>query len=144
MNLRHLTTSAMALLVMSACSDSTGVEPDDLEGTWEATEAVVTSVADDPTVSFDLIAEGGTLTLVLNADGGYVFTTTFPEEEPEIEIGTYSVAGDVLTITAVGDDPETFTIARNGDTMTLTGDDDFDFNDDEIEEDATLEITLAR
>jgi hypothetical protein len=134
----------MALLVMSACSDSTGVEPDDLEGTWEATEAVVTSVADDPTVSFDLIAEGGTLTLVLNADGGYVFTTTFPEEEPEIEIGTYSVAGDVLTITAVGDDPETFTIARNGDTMTLTGDDDFDFNDDEIEEDATLEITLAR
>ena len=133
----------MALMVMSACSDSTGLEPDDLAGTWEATAAVMTSVA-EPTVSFDLIAEGGTLTIVLNADGGYVFTSAFPGEAPEIEIGTYSVAGDVLTITAVGEDPETFTIARDGDTMTLTGDDDFDFNDDQVDEPATLVITMAR
>ena len=73
-------------------------------------------------------AEGATVTLVLNADGGYSFASTSPGEAPEIEIGTYAVAGDVLTITPVGEDPETFTIARDGDTMTLTGDDDFDFS----------------
>lgn len=143
MKLRHLTTSAMALLVLSACSDSTGVEPDDLAGTWEATEAVVTSVA-DPTVSVDFVAEGGTITLVLNADAGYVFTSSFPGEDPEVEIGTYSVSGDVLTITPVDDDPETFTISRDGDTMTLTGDDSFDFDENDVEEPATLVITLTR
>ena len=33
MKLRHLTISAMALILMSACSDATGLETADLAGT---------------------------------------------------------------------------------------------------------------
>ena len=32
MNLRHLTISTLPLILMTACGDATGVEPDDIAG----------------------------------------------------------------------------------------------------------------
>ena len=69
MKLRHLTTSALALIVMAACTDDTsvGVEPDDLAGTWSSTSFILTSAV-NPSMSMDLVAEEGALvTLVLGA-----------------------------------------------------------------------------
>ncbi len=49
-----------------------------------------------------------------------------------------------FTITPTGEAAETFGLVRDGDVMTLTGDDTFDFNDDQTETPATLVITLTR
>jgi hypothetical protein len=133
MKLKHLTTSALALILMSACSDSTGLEVDDLTGTWTASSIVFTSVA-DPTVSADMVAdEGATLTLTLGAEATYTLILTIPQEETEDEAGTYVVSGSTLTLSQTGEgSPEAFTISRDGDTMTLTdNDEEFDFDEED-------------
>jgi hypothetical protein len=151
MKLRHLTTSALALILMAACTDATsgtGVAPDDIAGTWTATSLIFTSVADN-TVSLDEVTDGTVVTLVLRADGTYTFTFV-SDLENENETGTYTVSGTSLTVTAVTPtplDPETMTISRVGDTMTLTLDDIYDFTPDDTvdeEEAATMVIVLAR
>ena len=146
MKLKHLTTSALALILMSACTDdgATGVAPDDLAGTWTATAMVFTSVA-DPATSADLVLEGATLTLVLGADGSYSFIFVFPGEPTEDEAGVYEVSGTTLTLSITGTgSPDAWEISRNGDTMTLTDSAEvFDFVDG-VEEDATLVVTLVR
>ena len=101
MKLRHLTTSAVALILMAACTDATGVgvEPDDLAGTWASTSLVLTSVA-NPSTTMDLVAEeGAAVTLVLGADGTYTFTFTSTVEPTENETGTYTVLGNTMTVT---------------------------------------------
>ncbi len=139
---RYLISSALALLLMTACGDATGVEPDDLAGTWVATSLVFTSVADN-TVSVDEVALGAAVTLVLVADATYTFTFVFGLEN-ENEAGGYTVTGTNLNLSPTGTgSPETFTISRDGDTMTLTVVEEFDF-EPEVFVAATLVITLAR
>ena len=133
MKLRHLTTSALALIVMAACTDtSVGVEPNDLAGSWTSTSLVLTSVA-SPSMTMDLVAEEGALvTLVLGADGAYTFTFTSTVEPTENETGTYTVLGNTMTVTPVtpaGLEVEEITIVRVGDTLTLTLDDEVVFTD---------------
>ena len=54
------------------------------------------------------------------------------------------MSGDTLTVTPTGGTQETMGVSRNGDTMTLTLDDFHDFDGDQVEEPATLVITLTR
>ena len=85
----------------------------------------------------------------LGADGTYAFTFVFGPEN-ENETGTYTVSGNTLTIAALTPealDPETMTISRDGDTMTLTAADLYDFTpDDNVndEEPATMVVVLTR
>ena len=140
---KHLTISALALILMSACTEATGVEPNDLAGTWTATSIVFTSVA-DPTLSVDMATEGATMSLTLNADGTYTWAFVFPGEPTEDETGTYTVSGNIMTITASAQDfAETVAIVRSGDTLTLTLTDVFDFTEG-VEVDATMVIVLTR
>ena len=147
---RNLIISTLALILMAGCTDSeaTGVEPDDLAGIWTAQSLVFTSV-EGSMVSADEVAEGALVTLVLGADGTYAFTFAFGEEN-ENETGTYTVSGNTLTITALTPealDPEAMTISRDGDTMTLTMADIYDFTpDDNVndEEPATMVVVLTR
>ncbi len=149
MKLRHMTTSALALILMAACTEATGVgvEPDELAGTWTSTSMIITSVA-DPTVSMDLVAEeGAAVTLVLGADGTYTFTFTSTVEETENETGTYVVSGNTMTVnpvTPAGLEPEVITIARVGDTLTLTLDDEIVFTPGANAAAAVLVIILTR
>lgn len=124
-------------------TDPTGVEPANLAGTWTATAIVFTSVA-NPTLSVDEVADGATMTLVLSADGTYTWNFVFPGEPDENETGTYTVSGSILTVAQTGGSQETMGVSRNGDTMALTLDDTYDFDGDQVEEDATLVITLTR
>lgn len=131
---------------MAGCEDTgTGVEPDDIAGTWTATAIVFTSVA-DPTVSVDLVvAEQAVVTLVLLADATYTFTFSSALEPTENEAGTYTVTGTDLNFTPTdGGNPETFTISRIGDNMTLTGTDTFEFDPLAGEEAVSMVITLTR
>ena len=147
MKLKHLTTAAMALILMSACTEGAGVglEPDDLAGTWVASSMVFTSVANNE-MSVDIVtAESDVVTLALGADGTYTFSFV-SSVEVEDESGTYTVSGSTLTINALLPevlDAESMMISRDGDNMTLTLADFFEFVDGQ-EEDATLVITLAR
>ena len=147
MKLKHLTTAAMALILMSACTEGAGVglEPDDLAGSWVASSMVFTSVANNE-LSVDIVVdESAVVTLVLGDDGSYSFSFVSSVETEE-ESGTYSVSGSTLTINTMLPevlDPESMTISRDGDSMTLTMADTFDFVDGQ-EVDATLVITLAR
>ena len=86
MNKRHLTISALALILMSACSDATGVLPDDLAGTWTAASLVFTSV-ENAELTADLVDEGAGLTLVLDAESGFTLTFTMPQAEDEVDMG---------------------------------------------------------
>lgn len=124
-------------------TDETGVEPANLAGTWTATAIVFTSVA-NPTLSVDEVADGATMTLQLSADGTYTWNFVFPGEPDENETGTYTVSGSILTVAQTGGSQETMGVSRNGDTMALTLDDTYDFDGDQVEEDATLVITLTR
>ena len=149
MKLRHMTTSALALILMAACTEATGVgvEPDELAGTWTASSFILSSV-EDPTVSIDLVAEeGAQMTLVLEADGTYTFDFTSNVEEAEHEEGTYVVSGNIMTVTPVtpeGVEPEEMLIVRVGDTLTLTMDDEVVFSDGGQAEAAVLVIVLTR
>ena len=84
------------------------------------------------------------MSLTLNADGTFSWTFVFPGEPTENETGTYTVSGNTMTITETGEDgPETFTILRSGDTLTLTLADTFDFTEG-VEEAAMMVIVLTR
>ncbi len=123
--------------------DATAVEPTNLAGTWTATSIVFTSTANS-SLSVDEVANGATMSLTMTADGTYAWTFVFPGEPTENESGTYTVSGDTLTVTPTGGTQETMVVSRNGDTMTLTLADTYDFDGDHVEEDATLVITLTR
>ncbi len=83
------------------------------------------------------------MTLTLSADDTFSWTFVFPGEPTESETGTYTVSGNTMTIIESTGYSETIGITRNGNTMTLTLDDVFDFNPG-IEEAATLVIGLTR
>ena len=142
MNSRHLGISALALMLATACGDATGLEPADLQGIWEANSMVFTSTA-DPTLTVDLIAEGATLELQLAADGMFLWTLTEVGAAPATSTGAYSVVGSTLTLTAAGSS-KAFTITRDGNNMTLTANDEYDFDEDSVDEAASLRITLTR
>ena len=144
MKLKHLTTSALALILIAGCSDDggVGVEPDDIAGTWTATSMLFRQVA-APNATHDVVvADGAVVTLVLTSSGTYTFTFVLDPED-ETDTGTYTTSGSTLTITPTGETAETFTIVRDGDTMTLSGDDTFDF-DSGTEEDATFVLIMTR
>jgi len=144
---RVFTAAALAAALTVACSDSTApteVTLADLVGEWDAASAVFTPVAGGTGV--DVVALGFAFNIVINAEGGYVATLTDPIEGDEIELGTLAVANGVITFTPTGEDPYTMDIVNlDGNTLTVRDDDEsFDFDDDDVEEDAILTIVLEK
>ena len=60
---------------LGACSDSTGLDPDDIAGTWVASVRVFTNPANTSQTA-DIMALGGSFMLVLNADGSFITELT--------------------------------------------------------------------
>ena len=149
--LRTIMAGALAVTLATACSDSTDpgdVDPgdvtgNDLVGTWEATAATFTP--DGSTTSFDLIADGFGITLVIRADGTYTATFTELGFDPEVEDGTYTVSAGVITITpTVGDDVESFTIVSLNATTLVLSDPDAVEDDEGVDVPGTLRLVLQK
>ena len=145
MPLGNRTTIPLMLVLVLACSDSTGIAPEDLAGTWAATSFVFTSPT-NAAQSVDWMQLGATLTLTISAEGTFTTTLREPDGTLDTDTGTVSVSGTVLTIAETGQgSPTSFTAVRDGDTLTLTDtDEEYDFDDDGTDDPATLRITLSR
>jgi hypothetical protein len=125
-----------------ACGDDVAVE--DLVGTWNATEFVFSDFG-DPVTDFDVLAMGGAVSIVIEADGTYTITFTMPESEPEVDTGTWDLDGDVLTFDAGTIDETAFELSLSGDTFTIHSEDvTFDFDEDGTEDAAQLDATFVR
>lgn len=131
-------------LALSACSDdSTGpAELQPLVGTWQATELTLTNQA-NPETSVDLIEQGATFTLSILATGQYSASLVIFGQANQ-EVGTVSVSGNRITIAPNGGSSTTGTWVLQGNTVTVDGDTEFDFNFDGIPEAASVHMELVR
>jgi len=137
-------TSAILCAAIVACGESTGVEPNDIEGTWTASSFTATNPA-NAAESEDFIGAGGSFSITFRADGTYTLTTV-EEGETDTETGTYTVNGNSITIAETGSgSPTPVTATRDGNTMTFTWtDDEIDWDDDGTDDPADFELVLQR
>lgn len=129
-----------ATLIMLACGgDATGLDPDDLAGTWIASEAVLTNPA-NPAQSVDVVALGAPVSLEFKRDG--TISAVFG---PDSDDGTYSVTAGEITL-FLGGTRSHGTIDRQGDRLRieLTEGVSWDFEDTGISVPVILTLTLMR
>lgn len=138
-------------LLAAACGggdDPLNVEPDPalapFVGNWTALAMVVTSVA-NPDVSPDLIEEGATFSLNIQASGQYTANLIFLQQV-STEIGFISVSGSTVTLKREFPTRSTSTATYEfqGNLLILDGPTEFDFNLDGEPEDALGHIELQR
>ena len=134
--LRTLIAPLLAVTFLAGCGDSTPEEvAEALAGNWNATSAVFTNKANS-SETFDLLAGGESVNIAFTAAGG--FSGSFTEVG-----GTFVVQGTNLIITNTGEsDPKTVAFTLSGNTLTV--DDEFDFDDDGVDESASLIIVLQK
>jgi len=138
---------ALAATLAIGCSDTVApneVTLDDLAGTWNATTLKFTNVANTAQV-FDLVANGGSFTLTLSADGTFSGTQSFAGQNLPLS-GTVTVSNGVLTLVETGE-TSTFNItAYGGDTITIASSSNvaWDFEFDGQDEEASVTATLQR
>lgn len=137
--------AAAAVLGAAGCKSSTGPEDEtDFIGTWQATKAEYTSIANANTKA-DIVAQGSTLTLVFSS-GTFALTITDPGQDAEVFNGTWSASMDVMTLTwTSGMSGESqFDWSLDGNELTLAGGHmPFDFTPGTFEE-AILNLILVR
>ena len=142
------TSLGIALLASVAigCSDSSGpgsTTAADLVGQWSANAYTVTSVA-NPSTSAELVSMGMTLTLTFT-ETTYVGVWVFPGEPTENFSGTYTIEGQQLTLNETGQvDPEIMTFSLSGSVLTLSGEDSYDFDNDQQEDPATFVMVMDK
>jgi hypothetical protein len=146
MHKRISLATVVALPLLAACGDATtGVQPEDLAGTWTSTSIIATSKA-DPSVSENLTDQGVTDVITIEASGSYSVTRSVEGGGSDTDTGTLIVEGNTVTLTTDGiDDQVSGTITRSGDTLTLEltegAEHDFGTGSDEP---ANYEITFER
>ncbi len=133
----------MVGLAALACGDATGLDPDDLAGTWTAYTAIATNAA-FPSETADLVAIGVSLTFIIEADGSVESILEF-QGIVDSDVGTFTVTDGEFVLVLEGQ-PLTGTISRRDDTLTIdiiTGM-EWDFGDDGLDEPATVFLEMLR
>lgn len=140
----------VAVLLQLGCDKSTDPDsasiPAALVGTWTATEFIFTSKTAMAQTTGNLISLGVSFTLKIESNGNFTVTTTFPTPQgpmSEVSTGTLSVSGNKIT---VKDEEGTFelTYSVSGNILTITGDEEYDFDGDDVDEPATMRIVLQK
>lgn len=121
----------------------------DIAGTWNATTANFSGdeldAAGQPKF-IDIIAEGGSVTLAVQTNGRFTSTIALPGEPVDISTGQLGFDDQWLAI-SYDDDPgeyEYYYIELVNQILTLRGPAEFDFDDDGLEEPASLELIMGR
>lgn len=129
-----------------ACGGGSGPSAEALTGRWNATKAEFVLKA-DPSTKVDVVATGGAVSLLLNQDKSFTLTVTAPQESPEVMTGTWSSSADVLTLTfqtGLNGNMQ-FDMSLSGNTLSLIGADaPFDVDDDGVEEETKLNVSMIR
>ena len=137
----------IASFAAAACSGGSPAapSPQTLAGTWNATRAEFVS-ASNSSLRVEVIAQGTTIVLTLDAAGTYTRRSTPASGPAETETGTWSASSDVLTLRPTGISGDTqFNMTLSGNTMTLSGGHVlFDINNDNQDEETILSMTLTR
>ena len=111
----------VAFMGFTGCKSSTAPEADSFIGTWDATKAEFTSVANSST-KVDIVAQGWTLVMVFNAST-FTMTIQEPGEAAWVGNGTWASSVDTMTLTwtsgASGESQ--FDFVLDGDHLTLEG-----------------------
>jgi hypothetical protein len=137
---------AGAVLTLGCGDDKTGPSAASLVGTWNATVAEF-YLQSNPTIRVEAISEyGATLTVTFAANNSYSILIEVPGEPDEIQTGTWSMGGDVLTLEPDGISGEIqFDAELANDILTLTGGHVmFDVDDDGTDDEAGLNLVMER
>ena len=148
--LRTLLAPLLAVTFVAGCGDDvsgTDSTPEEvaeaIAGTWNATSFVFTNDANS-SETFDLLAGAGSFVITFTANGQFSGSSTLAGFTEGIS-GTYVVQGTNLITTDTGEtESETFAFTLSGNTLTLTGGDEYDFNGDDVDVSATLTIIFQR
>jgi hypothetical protein len=116
-----------------------------LTGSWKATRAEFVS-ASNSSVRVEIVAQGTTLTLVLDSAGTYTQKIVDPAQAGQTTTGTWSASQDTLTLKPAGITGNIqFDMTLNGATLTLTGGHvSFDVNGDGRDEESLANFIMAR
>ena len=139
------------LLAICGCGgdDSTGpgggptANPDFMVGDWIATSMLLTSKA-NPEVSVDLTTLGARFSLSVQPSGRYTIIVEGYGQSSS-ESGTLTVEGPIVifmrTLPTPAEDRAQW--QRDGTSVTLEGDSEFDFNSDLTQEEAMLRTVFV-
>ncbi|WP_188369241.1 hypothetical protein [Muriicola marianensis] len=152
------TMAVFVIFFIAGCDSGNGDDPktdcgpsyciSDLAGTWNATELTFSACSGEG--FFDLIAEGGSASLVIQTNGRFTLTVTFPDGS---ETFTGRMYFEDSTFFAIQfdedppDDPTYFGDTLSGNTFRLNGGPEtaeFDFNDDGNDECASVDLTVVK
>ena len=139
---RGLTVLAVGLSALG-CGDATGVDPDDLVGTWRASSAIATNAA-APSQTVDLVASGFSITFIIEADGRVDIVFQF-QDITDTDVGFLTVTDGEFRLVIDGI-TSTGTISRRDDTLTIdiiTGV-EWEFGEGGFDVPATLLLTMQR
>lgn len=139
-------TAILAVFTLfTSCADDddlsqtgTNLSVSDIAGNWTATQATFKGV--------DLLADGGTIILVIQNNGRFTFTMKLPGEPDDISTGKLGFDGEWLAV-VFDDDPgeeASFFISLVNNIMTLRGETEIDLDGNGIDEFGILNLIMKR
>lgn len=144
-------TSIMAMCVaFTSCggdddedfSDTgTNLSISDISGNW-----IATSASFNAPEYMDMLAEGGTVTLNIQSNGRFTFTSKAPGEIDEVVTGKVGFDGEWLAI-RFDEDPDeeaSFFISLVNNILTLRGQTEMDLDGNGVFDFGTLELIMKR
>lgn len=139
MRVRALVAIGTLALVGMACGDSTGVEVQDLVGSWNASLYQYTDNA-NPAQQVDLIVQGASFDMTVTADGTVSTLLDDGVGGTSSDSGVLTPDGTTLTIAGTA-----YAAQRAGDVLTLTDTTNaYDFDSNGSDDPATLMIRMVR
>ena len=147
------------LLLIIACSsdseedgftlDGTNIAMADIAGNWNATRALFGTAATGPITEVDVVDDGGSVTLNIQANGQFTITINQVGVPSEVTTGRMRFDEDLLVI-FFDDDPnewEFFGIFHNEPNLSINGGNgsvEFDFDGDGVDEPANIDFAFER
>jgi hypothetical protein len=135
--------ATLAFAAVAGCGDSTGVQPADLEGTWQVSEVVYSADLGDFTavVIMDFTPSA---VIVIESGGAFQKTITIGGDH-DSDSGILTVTGNEVEMD-FGTGLAAGTITRDGDAVTIVLDRgvEFDVDGNGTDDPATAQIVMVR